>query len=80
MAWEGLSARDVCRELLDPERNGHRNLVQLRDHFAHEALVLWAFSPGNDHAGIARKPPPLTHDEFTEAVRSWVATGAACPD
>jgi mono/diheme cytochrome c family protein len=79
MAWEGLSDREICRELLDPTRNGQRNAAALADHFAHEALVAWAWSPGTDHNGRARATPPMTHDEFNRMVERWLATGAACP-
>jgi len=29
LAWEQLSAKDICRELTDPARNGGRSLAQL---------------------------------------------------
>jgi hypothetical protein len=38
-----------------------------------DALVQWAWNPG------ARTAPPVTQADFHEAVRRWVATGAACP-
>lgn len=79
MAWEQLSAKEICRELKDPARNGGRSLAQLVQHFAHEALVLWSWSPGVDRAGLTRSPPPLSHDEFMTVVNRWVSSGAACP-
>jgi len=47
MAWEQLSAKEICRELTDRARNGGRNLAQLADHFAHERLVLWRGRPAS---------------------------------
>jgi hypothetical protein len=80
MAWEGLSAGEICRAVLDPARNGGRDHAALADHFAHESLVSWAWAPGSDHNGRARTLPPMAHDEFNRTVERWLATGAACPD
>jgi hypothetical protein len=79
MAWEGLSAGEICQELIDSARNGGRSPAQLADHFDHEPLVLWAWSPGVNHAGAARSLPPLSHQQFMMVVSRWVATGSACP-
>src|SRR5579863_460897 len=80
MAWEELSAKEICRKLIDPRRNGGRSLAQLADHFARERLVLWSWSPGVNRAGVPRSTPPLSHDEFMRVVSRWIATGAACPE
>ena len=29
--------------------------------------------------GTVRTPPPLTHDQFVDATRRWVAAGMPCP-
>jgi mono/diheme cytochrome c family protein len=79
MAWEGLSVAQICRELVDRTRNGGRDAAALADHFAHETLVNWAWSPGVDHNGRPRTPPPLSHDEFNRLVEGWLAAGMACP-
>jgi hypothetical protein len=79
-AWEGLSDWEICRELLDRTRNGGRKPAALIDHFAHDSLVNWAWAPGTDHNGRARSTPPLTHEEFNRTVKSWFASGAACPE
>jgi hypothetical protein len=75
MAWQGLSTGELCRALRDPARNGGRSLPQLVDHFATERLVLWAWNPGP-----GRTLPPLSHDQFVERVKQWIATGAACAE
>ncbi|HLX13910.1 MAG TPA: hypothetical protein VKS24_01720 [Bradyrhizobium sp.] len=80
MAWEQLSAKEICRKLIDPRRNGGRSLARLADHFARERLVLWSWSPGVNRAGVPRSTPPLSHDEFMRVVSRWIATGAACPE
>jgi len=80
MAWEPLSAKTICRDLTNPARNGGRSLAQLANHFAHERLVLWAWSPGVNHTGATRSPPPLSHDQFMTVVRRWISSGAVCPE
>jgi hypothetical protein len=79
MAWEGLSANEICQQLTDPARNGGRSAAQIADHFAHEPLVLWSWSPGADHAGVVRSVPPLSHPQFMTIVSRWATNGAVCP-
>lgn len=74
MAWQGKSARAVCEQLKDPERNGGRTLEQVVDHSAHDPLVAWGW-----HPGASRAPAPGTQAAFAALVRAWVETGAACP-
>ena len=48
-------------------------------HHQQEPLVLWAFQPGRRRDGTARSLPPLTHDQFVAATRTWVDAGMPCP-
>lgn len=75
MIFEGRSLAALCAQLKDPAATGGRSLDALVHHVTHDALVLWGWSPGG-----ARTPPPLTHAAFVEAIRTWVAHGAACPE
>jgi hypothetical protein len=74
MGWEGLSDADLCRALLDPYKNGGRNIDDLVHHMTEDALIKWAWAPGGQ-----RTPPPIERAEFYDLVRSWAAQGAACP-
>lgn len=74
MAWEGLSDAELAAALKDPLKNGNRSLADLDKHLAEDALVGWAWSPGEN-----RQPPPLSRDEFLAAFRQWVAAGAPVP-
>jgi len=77
MAWEGLSAAQICAVMLDPKRGGLRP-----DEFvAHieTPLVQWAWAPGTDLDGQARTTPPIPRDEFLELAHEWVQSGAKCP-
>ncbi len=80
MAWEGLSEGQLCRTILDPAKNGGRTPVQLLEHMTYDRDVAWAWTPGTDHRGQARLPPPLSHEEFRKVLGRWIETGAACPD
>ena len=73
MGWEGLTDGELCRVLKDPKRNGQKTVPALVHHMTEDALVQWAWSPGD------RSVPPVSQHEFHETVRRWAATGAACP-
>lgn len=74
MAWVGRSPQDICEQLKDPERNGHKTLAQIVEHNAHDKLVAWGWQPGAE-----REPAPGTQAQFGELTRAWVDTGAECP-
>jgi hypothetical protein len=74
MPFEGKSAHDLCEQLKDTKKNGGKSLVQLHDHFAKDAIVLWGWSPGP-----GRTVPPIPHAELVKAVDKWIAGGAKCP-
>jgi hypothetical protein len=73
MGWEGLSDADLCRTLKEPAKNRGRSVRALVEHMTGDALVQWAWSPGE------RTPPAIGQREFHELVRRWAQTGAACP-
>lgn len=74
MVFQGLSAADLCARLKDTTKNGNRSLDALREHMEHDALVLWAWSPG-----AGRSTPPMTHDAFVTHVKRWAEAGGPCP-
>ncbi len=73
MIWEGLSDRQLCELLKDPQQNGHRTVAQIVEHM-HTPLVLWGWDPGE-----GRTPIPYAKERFLEAVKVWAEHGAACP-
>lgn len=74
MAWQGRSLGDICRQLHDPARNGHRSLAALIEHNGKDELVGWGW-----HPGPGRAPAPGTQAQFRALTRAWVETGARCP-
>lgn len=74
MVFQGRSPTELCEQLKDPARNGSRKLEQLVEHVEKEPLVLWGWAPGGK-----RTLPPMSHDAFVAAVKTWVAAGGPCP-
>jgi hypothetical protein len=84
MRWQDqndrkLSSSGVCRALTDRAKNHGLDGPGLLKHHETEALVLWAWSPGRRPDGTARSLPPLTHEQFVSATRTWVTAGTPCP-
>ena len=44
MIWQGLSDRQLCELLKDPNQNGHRSIPQIVEHMS-TPLVLWGWTP-----------------------------------
>jgi hypothetical protein len=78
MAWDDLSAAELCRALLDPARGGMKP-SQFIPHFQ-TGLVRWAFSPGRGPHGEMRDAPPVPYERFIALTREWVDRGAPCPN
>lgn len=73
MVFQGRSAHQLAKQLIDPKQNGNKNLNQLLEH-AHDGLVVAAWSPGE-----GRSLPPMSHEEFTKAWTTWIKKGAYAP-
>lgn len=74
MVFEKMSVTALCEQLKDPARNGHKDMEALLEHVDHDPLVLWGWAPGGN-----RTLPPLSHDAFVAAFKTWKASGAVCP-
>ena len=74
MVFQGLSPTQLCEQVKDPERNGHRDLAALEEHMTHDPLVLWGWAPGGK-----RTLPPLDQPTFAAAVHARGAPGGPCP-
>lgn len=75
LVFQGRSPRELADQLKDAKRNGGKTLEQLVEHVSTDALVLWAWEPGD-----GRTKPPLSHAEFAKIFRKWVEKGAASPE
>jgi hypothetical protein len=74
MVFEGKTPRELALQMVDPNQNGGKSLEKLFHHVAEDSLVLWGWDPGE-----GRTKPPLTHEEFTKAMRTWIDGGAVAP-
>ena len=84
MHWQDLTDRPlssaaVCRAVIDRTKNEGLDGPALLKHHEEAPLVLWAWDPGRRPDGTRRSLPPLTHAQFVEATRRWVAAGTPCP-
>lgn len=74
MAWEHLKTdKALCEAVVDRKKNGDRDTGKIVTHMLEDALVQWAWEPGD------RKPPAISQEEFHALVKLWASTGAACP-
>lgn len=73
MIWEGLTNRELCQLLKDPNQNGHRTVQQIVEHMS-TPLVLWGWNPGQ-----GRTPISMPQPEFLGKVKEWASKGAGCP-
>lgn len=73
MVFQGKTAHQLAKQLVDPKLNGHKNMNQLLEH-ASDSLVLWGWNPGE-----GRAKPPLSYAEFKKEWIKWIETGAYAP-
>ena len=84
MQWQDLNDRPlssaaVCRSVTDRSKNENMDGPALLKHHEEAELVLWAWNPGRRPDGTQRTMPPLSHQEFVTATRTWVEAGTPCP-
>jgi hypothetical protein len=73
MVFQGRTASQLAKQLMDPKQNGHKSKEQLIEH-AEDGLVLSAWNPGE-----GRTLPPMSHAEFKKAWITWIEKGAYAP-
>ncbi|CAM4040503.1 hypothetical protein SAMN06265348_101480 [Pedobacter westerhofensis] len=73
MVFQGKTPRQLAQQLIDPKRNGHKDMQKLVEH-ADDGLVLAGWTPGE-----GRTLPPMSHAAFKKAWLTWLSTGAYAP-
>ena len=73
MVFEGKSPRQLALQIMDYQRNGHKNKAQLIEH-ARDTLVKAGWNMGE-----GRKPPPLSYKEFVAEWDEWIKNGGIAP-
>jgi len=74
MVFQGRTAHQLAKQLIDPKQNGYKDLEKLIEH-ADDGLVLAGWNPGE-----GRKLPPMSHAAFKKAWITWLTTGAYAPE
>jgi hypothetical protein len=73
MVFQGKTAHQLAKQIMNPALNGHKNKAQLLEH-AHDELVLTAWNPGE-----GRTLPPMSHEAFAKAWATWINKGGYAP-
>jgi len=79
MSWEGKTRTQVANLMMDPATNGNRSHTDILKHLTEDELVLWAWDPGINEEGIERERPPTPKEDFIQAVKEWISSGAIIP-
>jgi hypothetical protein len=75
MTFEGRTPHQLCEQLKDAAKNGHRSPDEIVEHVRESALVIWAWHPGE-----GRTPAPLSHEAFVKLMTTWAENGGECPE
>ncbi len=73
MIFEGRTAHELAKQLIDPKRNGNKDKKKLIEH-ASDGLVIAGWHPGE-----GRTLPPLAYEDFKKAWITWIEKGAYAP-
>ncbi|MBE7170224.1 MAG: hypothetical protein INR73_06520 [Williamsia sp.] len=73
MVFQGKTAHELAIQIMDYDRNGHKNKEQLLEH-ARDTLVKAGWNPGE-----GRALPPLSYTAFVKAWDTWIEKGAFAP-
>ena len=73
MVFEGRKPHELAVQIMDYNRNGHKNKAKLLEH-ARDTLVKAGWTMGE-----GRMPPPLTYNEFVRAWDTWIEKGGYAP-
>jgi mono/diheme cytochrome c family protein len=73
MVFQGRTATQLAKQLMDPKQNGNKSKQQLIAH-ASDNLVMAAWNPGE-----GRSLPPMSHKDFSKAWITWITKGAYAP-
>jgi len=73
MVFQGKKPRELALQIMDYNRNGHKDKKQLLEH-ANDTLVKGGWNPGE-----GRTLPPLSYAAFRKAWNTWIEKGAYAP-
>ena len=73
MVFEGKSERELALQIMDYNKNGHKDKAKLIEH-ARDTLVKAGWDMGE-----GRVPPPVSYEDFVTAWDTWINTGGVAP-
>ncbi len=73
MVFEGKTAEQLAKQLVNPKTNGGKTMKQLIEH-ADDGRVKIGWNMGE-----GRTAPPISHAEFKKAWITWIEKGAYAP-
>lgn len=73
MVFEGKSAHELALQIMDYNKNGHKNKEQLLEH-ARDTLVKAGWNMGE-----GRPAPPLAYNDFLKVWDTWIEKGGYAP-
>lgn len=73
MVFQGRTAHELAKQIMDYNQNGHKNKEQLLEH-ARDTLVKAGWNMGQ-----GRVPPPLSYNDFLKAWDTWIEKGGYAP-
>ena len=74
MVFQGKTAHELALQIMDYNKNGHKNKEQLLEH-ARDTLVKEAWTMGE-----GRPAPPLAYNDFLKAWDTWINKGGYAPE
>ena len=73
MVFQGKSAHELALQIMDYNKNGHKNKEQLLEH-ARDTLVKAGWDMGE-----GRPAPPLAYNDFLKVWDTWINKGGYAP-
>jgi mono/diheme cytochrome c family protein len=73
MVFQGRSAHNLALQIMDYNRNGHKDKAMLLEH-ARDTLVKIGW-----HMGEGRTPPPMAYNDFVAVWDTWINKGGYAP-
>ncbi len=73
MVFQGKSARQLALQIMDYNKNGHKNKAELLEH-ARDTLVKAGWNMGQ-----GRPAPPIAYNDFVKAWDTWINSGGYAP-
>ena len=74
MVFIGLSPRQLCETIKNPQMTGGKDLNAMYVHVRDDKLVAWGWNPGGN-----RGPAPATQAQTAAAFKTWIDAGSPCP-